>query len=123
MTNVFILEDSLERIKLFKEVLENKFDLTFSANVEEAKKLLQAKKYDVVFFDHDLDDKIFVNSNDPNTGYQLAKWIEEKGMRFDQVVIHSLNPVGAERIKKRAENFSDNVEKIPFTVLIRKLRA
>lgn len=120
---IFILEDSAERIKFFKKTLESKHNLTFSDNVEEAKKLLQVKKYDVIFFDHDLDNKVFVSSNDPNTGYQLAKWIEEKGMRFDQVVIHSLNPVGAERIKKRAENFSDNVEKIPFTVLIRKLRA
>ena len=96
---ILILEDSPERIKTFKRKLMN-HDTYFFDNVEEAKKALKLLgPFDIVFLDHDLDDRVFVNSNDANTGYQLAKYIAENNINIPDVIIHTMNPVGAENIK------------------------
>jgi hypothetical protein len=55
-----------------------------------------------VSFDHDLGD------SDELTGYDIAKWIEEKAFngeisRFTWA-IHSANPVGRVRIKQAMQN-------------------
>jgi hypothetical protein len=95
---VLILEDSPERIKLFKEKLKD-HDLYFFDDVEEAKKAVEyIGGFDFYFIDHDLDNKVFVKSNEPNTGYQFAKFLAEKGIVKDTVV-HSMNVVGAQNIK------------------------
>lgn len=98
---ILILEDSGGRIKTFEKHLGKDHDLYFFDNVIEAKEALQLLgPFDALFLDHDLDDKIFVNSNEENTGYQLAKWISENDdIKFDEIIIHSLNPVGAQNIK------------------------
>lgn len=120
--NIFILEDSAERIWLFKNKLKDNNDLTFSDNVEASKTILSENKFDVLFFDHDLDGRVFVSSKDENTGYQLAKWIaNETSIKVPQVIIHSMNPVGAENIRKEAEKFADEVHKIPFPALLHVL--
>lgn len=119
---IFILEDNIGRIKLFQCKLANQ-SVTFCDNVETAKQILLKESFDIIFFDHDLDDRIMVNSNEANTGYQLAKWIaNETALKFAQVIIHSMNPIGAERIRREALNFSDNVEKIIFPLLIKQLK-
>ncbi len=96
---VLILEDSPERIKTFQKKLW-KHDLYFFDNVDDTIKALEyMDAFDVLFLDHDLGGQVFVDSDEPNTGYQLAKYIKEKQLKFNQVVIHSMNPVGAQRMK------------------------
>lgn len=119
--NIFILEDSIERIKMFRKKL-SKHSVTYCDDVETSKEILQKNKFDIIFFDHDLDHRVFVSSSEPNTGYQLAKWIaNETDLVFEKVIVHSMNPVGAEHIKKEALKFSDNVQKIIFPILIQQL--
>ena len=97
---VLILEDSGARIKLFQKHLGKDHDLYFFDNVQEAKAALELMgPFDVLFLDHDLDDRVFVDSNEPNTGYQLAKWVAEKDIKFDEIILHSLNPAGVQNMK------------------------
>ena len=99
MDYVFILEDDLERIKWFREELGQrniKFDLT--DNAETAKVLLEENKYDTIFLDHDLGGQVYVNSNEPNTGYQVAKMIHTTKNKDAEIIIHSWNSVGAENM-------------------------
>jgi hypothetical protein len=79
-----------------------------------------------VCFDHDLADEHYVamlkeNESDPvkqletivdygleQTGYDCAKWLVdycvEKKKKFPPYIVHSMNPIGKERIKGYIEN-------------------
>lgn len=94
---ILILEDSSERIKTFKKNLYQ-HDLFFYDNVEEAKEAVELLgPFDIYFLDHDLDDRVYVDSNEENTGYQFAKFLVEKNIKAE-FYVHSLNPVGADNI-------------------------
>ena len=97
--NYLILEDNKSRISLFRSNLNTPGNLVvICTNVADAKVWIQNKKFDTVFLDHDLDGRIFVPSEEPNTGYQLAKWIAENKLDFNSIIIHSYNEQGAKRI-------------------------
>lgn len=100
--NILVLEDSIERIKYFKEKFKHHNSYFFD-NVDdaiEALELLHDKKWDAVFLDHDLEGKVFVSSNHHNTGYTVAKFISErKDIEIGKIIIHSLNPSGASNMK------------------------
>ena len=50
--------------------------------------------WDMIFLDHDLGGLVYINSNEPNTGYQIAKFIADHEIGFETCVLHSMNPVG-----------------------------
>lgn len=115
---IFILEDSNARIKWFKEVFSSENDLFFADNVEEAKKiLLENPEFDVLFLDHDLDQKVFVSPDESNTGYQLTKFIVENKISFGFAYIHSMNFYGSNLMCKELFEISDRVSQIPFSSL------
>jgi len=96
---ILILEDSHARIQTFKQKLKD-HDLFFYDQVKDAKAaLILLGPFDVIFLDHDLDDKVFVSSEDENTGYQLAKYIAQNELKFDQIILHSMNPAGVLNMK------------------------
>lgn len=95
---VLILEDSHARIQTFKNKLKG-HDVYFFDNVEDAKEAFNLMgPWDAIFIDHDLDDNIYVDSSEPNTGYQFAKYISDKELP-EMLVCHSMNPAGAQNIK------------------------
>jgi hypothetical protein len=54
--------------------------------------------WNYLFLDHDLGGKDFVDSNEEETGYQVAKFILEKGIKYEVCIIHSMNYAGAENM-------------------------
>lgn len=118
MKSVFILEDRDERMPLFKKWLDMKtggeYRLSRAIDVATAMDILLRDEYDILFLDHDLDQKAFVASDSENTGYQLAKWIAKKNIKFEQCIIHSLNPAGA----KRMNDELPRAIAIPFNILM-----
>lgn len=91
--NIFILEDNEFRIEWFKKTLGNDFNLTFSDKVNETKYLLNHNKYDILFLDHDLDGKQWVEITDENTGSRVAEEIKKLNLNVP-IVIHSWNSIG-----------------------------
>jgi len=91
---IFILEDNFERIKLFEKwLIAHEFYVT--DNVEVAKHAVEEfGPFDLYLIDHDLDNRVFVNSDEENTGYQFAKFLAEKKIQA-KFVTHSLNVPGA----------------------------
>jgi hypothetical protein len=72
---------------------------------------------DLIAFDHDLGDEHYshVSGTIPyenfkeKTGYDCAKWLVDfcmdHSLKLPQFKVHSMNPAGAENIKKYLENF------------------
>lgn len=106
---VLVVEDDSARILVFKKLLVG-YIADFSDNASEAIELLAKEKYDALFLDHDLGNRMYVDSNDPNTGYQLAKHIAEKELDF-KIFVHSLNPAGVDNIV----SVLPNAIRLPFT--------
>ena len=125
MKTFFILEDREERIKIFMELLERRFGENYkiytSDNVEKAKEIFANNyPFDTIFLDHDLDGRVYVDSKEKNTGYSFACWMEEnyrKSINKQQIIIHSMNTVGADNIR----NILQNAEIIPFNILVQVL--
>jgi CheY-like chemotaxis protein len=98
---ILILEDSYERIILFKKYFGRKHTLYFYDQVEDAKKALETLgPFEVIFLDHDLDGRIYVDSEELNTGYQLAKYLAEKDTEAD-IYIHTMNSIGAAKMQEK----------------------
>ncbi len=123
MNTIFILEDSKERIDTFKKYLEKDYNLAIYDNVEKAIEYLSSTEDDIVtlLLDHDLDGKVYVPSHEKNTGYQLAKYIEDTGKKYPQIIIHSMNPVGVDIMSKLLRYSTTYLDCIPFPILAEKL--
>lgn len=116
---ILILEDSIERIKKFSKKFIG-HELFIRNNVKDAIKTFREEKgvFDFIFLDHDLDDKIMINSKEENTGYQFAKYLNEKDLSKISIIIHSVNPIGANNIYDILKtNKTKEIHKIPFIVL------
>lgn len=123
---VFIFEDDKNRIKVFTKLLAKR-DVEYidiCDNIEVAKGLLTTREYDVAFLDHDMDYRIMVNSQEPNTGYQLCKFIVEKEINLSQVFIHSLNPVGGDNMMRELQDNLNirSLYRTPFPSLVALLK-
>lgn len=116
---IFLLEDNHARIVTFKKLLSKKFpeaELTIAIEASQAKRLLSNSHWDVIFLDHDLGGKVFVDSSESNTGYQVAKYIKESNISYGQIITHTQNSVGGENIVNLLK-----CEHVPFPMLIRML--
>ena len=87
---VLILEDDDKRIQMFEEWLVGINNIEIYRTSDLAIKALKKNKYDIIFLDHDL-------AGD-DTGFEAAKIIPKTDNRSTTVIIHSLNPAGAQRM-------------------------
>jgi DNA-binding LacI/PurR family transcriptional regulator len=95
---ILILEDSPERIEKFKQLFKNQ-ELFIFDNVKDAYESCLLNEFKVMMLDHDLDSRHWVDSNEENTGYQFIKKLIENNLQVDALCyIHSMNPVGANRM-------------------------
>ncbi len=96
---ILILEDDKERQRLFRENLKDHV-LTIVETSKLAIKNLTNERWDIAFLDHDLGGKVYVPSGE-NTGYEVAKFLEENEKYIPKyVIIHSLNVVGANNMEQ-----------------------
>jgi len=94
--NILVVEDDPNRIAWFKNKISVGLDICTTA--KDAVARVNSKKYDFIFLDHDLGGRVFVPSEDEETGYTVAKAIAESSNKNTDVIVHSMNPVGAENI-------------------------
>jgi DNA-binding response OmpR family regulator len=66
-------------------------DVTITKDGAEAIQLLNTVKYDQIFLDHDLGDVEY-------DGVDVARVIPTSINQYTEVIIHSLNPIGANRM-------------------------
>lgn len=88
-------------------------DWVVARDFEQAKDLILTRGYpDFISFDHDLGENHYDNDwSDASTGYDFAKWfchhVGDPGKLpdFFDYYVHSMNPVGAERIRDIMKDF------------------
>jgi CheY-like chemotaxis protein len=106
---ILILEDSVERQEQFYKNLIN-YDVEITDSSKTAIQKLSNEKWDILFLDHDLGGEAYVPSGE-NTGYEVAKFLEENQQFMPRnIVVHSLNSVGAKNINDALPN----AVRIPF---------
>lgn len=95
---IFILEDNPFRMEWFnKEFIGHEVHHCDEAEI--AIDMIQFNKYDMIFLDHDLGGESMVDGEqDPNTGLAVAKIIPLTHNKDTKIIIHSLNPVGVQRM-------------------------
>jgi hypothetical protein len=72
-------------------------------NYDEFEALISTNEYDLISFDHDLGET-------SKTGYDCVKllvemFLSEQLSKYPEVVVHSMNPVGAKNIRNYWESF------------------
>lgn len=112
---VFILEDMESRIIWFKENLKD-CELIFSDNYSDAIKILETEKdIDKLFLDNDINFMIHKDAPDIEwNGYQVAKWIKDHDLTYNEIVIHSCNGPAADNIYHELKNSAKTVTLIPY---------
>lgn len=113
---IFILEDNQQRIEWFQDFFDQiSDDVKYVTTAEDGKQMVTSEKFDVIFLDHDLGGQVYVDSQNDNTGYQVAlKMIN--GQQECPVVVHSLNSIGANNIVEylNTNAYKNNVVRAPF---------
>lgn len=96
---ILILEDNQERIGKFKELFKNQELFIFDSFNRELCDTVRKIDFDVMLLDHDLGNRIWVDSREENTGYQFIVWlIGNKLQKKSLIYIHSMNPIGANKM-------------------------
>ena len=113
--DIFVLEDSPERVKWFRKTFCD-CNLTFTDDINIACDEIRTKDYDLVFLDRDLGHPRGENGED-------VAWVmkEEKLASTAPIVIHSVNPRGQRVMKRYLEEYHKDVHVINFTQL-RKMK-
>lgn len=107
----FVLDDDAERLEWFQSVLG---DVDAASTVDEAILKLRANAYDLIFLDHDLADSTTPDA----TGHQLADVMNRENLQTSTpIIIHSMNPVGAENIRKSLSRTHSNITVVPYSLL------
>ena len=122
---VLIVEDDELRCEWFRGRLRA-CDLSITCDVGEAVGWLAEREYDLILLDHDLREEHYWSDewDDERTGYAVAAWLaaHPEAQRSAQVVIHSLNYAGAERMLAALVAAGFDAECIPFHYLQNELK-
>lgn len=114
---ILILEDNPIRIEQFRKLFKYQ-NIIISKTVDNAKRWCKREVFDALWLDHDLNGRIWEDSNEENSGYQFVKWLVDNGLQKKSLnYIHSMNPIGANRmLNYLIDNGYDGIW-IPFHLL------
>ena len=122
---VLIVEDDETRCEWFRRRLAA-CDIEVTCDAGRACELLAANEYELILLDHDLlEDHYFSDEpDDERTGYAVAAWLAARpgSQPGAQIVIHSLNDAGAQRMLEALLASGFDAEWIPFLYLQRELK-
>ena len=117
------LDDMSERHRQFKSKHSKEFEhVDYVYTYDDAVKYLKSHTYNAVFLDHELSENAIMcdpDDIDERTGADLAIWIVQNMETEDApgFVIHSLNPVGRERMVNLLRDAGFDASGIPFYIL------
>ena len=112
---VLFLDDDSERHKTFAR-LSVGHEVTHVSTANEAISALKSHHFDLASLHHDLGGRIFVDSNDEETGYAVVKELTALDPDFypRAVIVHSYNPAGVERMLAHLGAHGISARAMPF---------
>ena len=125
LRRVLLVEDDEVRCAWFRrKFAPHVLDVT--CDVGQAVRWLLERVYATILLDHDLLEEHYWTDewDDEHTGYAVAAWLaaHPEAQRSAQVVIHSLNYAGAERMLAALVAAGFDAECIPFHYLQNELK-
>ena len=108
MARVLVIDDEYTRFCKIQDMLSKQGHAIYYSDGTDASDRLM-EKWDVIFLDHDL-------GLEDSDGYTLAKSIADNPPH--QVIVHSMNVVGAKNIVALLRPHVYDVKHIPFSTLI-----
>lgn len=118
--NILILEDDETRIKYFQQRFLNvssTHQIYYARTAQQAISLLSTiDKFELIFLDHDLGNRVFVSTDDENTGSEVVRFLIKNSHKYINTyfIIHSFNTVAAKQMLDDIyENITDNVLYVP----------
>lgn len=123
---IFILEDSMERVRIFNATLGPKHDIVQVDTASKAIEWLQKQEFDVIFLDHDLGGQppmyygIDCDISNANTGSEVVRWmLSSVEFEFPElIIIHSVNVPAAKDMQQKLNDAQEcAVHYIPFNIL------
>jgi len=110
--DILFLDDDPERTRSFQSIVPYA-DCVKTA--EECIETLQSNdRWDIVFLDHDLGGEVYVDSNKPDCGMEVVRWICNTKPDIDRVIVHTMNPPAALRMEMALKFSGYIVDRIPF---------
>ena len=113
---LFILDDSFERLKAFRRACHPSWSVVTAASYAEAVERAKGQRFDAMFLDHDLnnEEEGSTDLSRINCGSNFAEWLVDNYSYDCPIIIHTLNPVGGENMKKILETKFSRVFYMPF---------
>ena len=122
---VLIVEDDEARCSWFRARLAGR-ELDVTCDAALALRWLDERDYAVILLDHDLREEHYLSNepDDERTGYAVASWLaaHPDRQRDAEILIHSLNYPGAQRMLRALLDAGRRAEHIPFHYLQAGLR-
>lgn len=116
---ILFLDDDVNRRKCFRSAVPSAHIVeTAQATIEV---LQSGEQIDQLFLDHDLGDEVFVDSDRPDTGMEVVRWIEKEKPEIGEIVVHSHNPSAAETMVSRLRAAGYICHRVPFIQLKEQL--
>lgn len=120
MARILIVEDDEMRRSWFhKKFAQYQRDATDDVSV--AVQWLRERDYSLIFLDHDLAEEHYhlEMADDGLTGYAVAAWLAQHPDRQPaaQIIIHSLNYPGSQRMLQCLQSAGRDAEHVPFPYL------
>lgn len=100
---ILFLDDNGPRTETFlRAVAINSKDRIYTTKTAEGCiSRLEDEEWDYVFLDHDLGDEIFVDSNRPDCGMEVVRWLEANKKNIHCIFVHTANePARNAMVKK-----------------------
>jgi len=109
MARILVIDDEQSRFEGIETMLRLQpgHEITYSTGTDALERIKEG--WDTIFLDHDL-------GLDYTDGYELAKTISENPPH--QVIVHSMNIVGAKNIVNLLKNYVYDVRHIPYSTLV-----
>ena len=109
--DILVLEDAPERRKWFRETFKG-CHIRCTKTVLSTIKKIKLNKFDLIFLDRDLGDE---KESGDDVAYEM---MVQKLAKDAVIVIHTVNPVGQQTMKKCLDKYHKNVYAIPYTQLL-----
>jgi len=120
--DILVLEDNQERMKYFRRAFPG---LVWSETAADCiTNLTQAEAIGELWLDHDLGQENYVNSNRPDCGMEVVRFLEqnELQLKINKIFVHSHNTYAAQQMTLALQKADYNAVLYPFRNLLEELK-